>query len=227
VSPHDSPVPVLMYHVIASPPVGAVYPELWVSPADFAAQMDWLASHGYHAVTLARLFGYWRQGVALPPKPFVATFDDGYLSDFTVALPTLRKHGWVGVLNLVLKNLRTGDITPQQVRRLIEAGWELDAHTISHDDLTALDPSRLRYEVSGSRAELRHRFGQPVRFFCYPAGKYDATVIAAVRAAGFLGATTENPGLASRSEPFTLSRIRIANGEGAAQLARKLAAAGP
>jgi peptidoglycan/xylan/chitin deacetylase (PgdA/CDA1 family) len=116
----------------------------------------------------------------------MATFDDGYLSDFTVALPTLRKHGWVGVLNLVLKNLRTGDITPQQVRRLIEAGWELDAHTISHDDLTALDPSRLRYEVSGSRAELRHRFGQPVRFFCYPAGKYDAMVIAAVRAAAFL-----------------------------------------
>jgi peptidoglycan/xylan/chitin deacetylase (PgdA/CDA1 family) len=226
VSPHDSPVPILEYHVIASPPAGAAYPGLWVSPADFAVQMDWLASHGYHAVTLGQLFRYWRHGVALPPKPFVATFDDGYLSDFTVARPTLRKHGWAGVLNLVVDNVKSGDLTAGQVRALIAAGWEIDAHTVTHPDLVALDPARLRYEVSGSRATLRRMFGQPVYFFCYPVGHYDASVIAAVRAAGFLGATTENPGIGRPSEPFTLSRIRIANGDGAAQVAQKLAAAG-
>ena len=214
-----------MYHVLARPPAGASYPELWLSPVDFAAQMDWLAGHGYHAVTLEQVFGYWRRGVALPPKPFVASFDDGYLSDFTVALPVLRGHGWAGVLNLVVDNVSTGDIGAAQVRRLIAAGWEIDAHTITHADLLGLDPARLRVEVSGSRARLRKMFGRPVDFFCYPVGHYDAAVLAAVRAAGFLGATTENPGLARPSEPFSLSRIRIDSGDGAAQLAAKLAAA--
>jgi peptidoglycan/xylan/chitin deacetylase (PgdA/CDA1 family) len=223
--PHDSPVPILMYHVLAERPAGAAYPELWLSPADFTAQMDWLAAHGYHAVTLDRLFRYWRDGVALPPKPFVASFDDGYLSDFTVALPTLRKHGWAGVLNLIVDSVRNGDIGAGQVRRLIAAGWEIDAHTVTHADLLGLDPARLRFEVSGSRARLRETFGQPVDFFCYPVGHYDAAVVSAVRAAGFLGATTENPGLARPTEPFTLSRIRIDSGDGAAQLAAKLAAA--
>ena len=214
-----------MYHVLARQPAGASYPELWLSPVDFAAQMDWLAGHGYHAVTLEQVFGYWRRGVALPPKPFVASFDDGYLSDFTVALPVLRRHGWAGVLNLVVDNVSTGDIGAAQVQRLIAAGWEIDAHTVTHSDLLGLDPARLRVEVSGSRAQLRKMFGRPVDFFCYPVGHYDAAVLAAVRAAGFLGATTENPGLARPSEPFTLSRIRIDSGDGAAQLAAKLAAA--
>jgi peptidoglycan/xylan/chitin deacetylase (PgdA/CDA1 family) len=224
--PHDSPVPILMYHVLASPPPGTVYPELWVSPTDFAAQMDWLDAHGYHAVTLGQLFRYWRQGVALPPKPFVASFDDGYLSDFTVAMPTLRKHGWAGVLNLIVDSVKPGDIAAGQVQALIKAGWEIDAHTVTHADLVAVGPARLRYEVSGSRTRLRAMFHQPVDFFCYPAGRYDAGVVAAVRAAGFLGATTENPGLGRPSEPYTLNRIRIAGGDGTVQLAQKLALAG-
>src|SRR5919197_1323958 len=159
------------------------------------------------------------------PKPRVASFDDGYLSDFTVALPTLRKHGWAGVLNLIVDSVRNGDIGAGQVRRLIAAGWEIDAHTVTHADLLGLDPARLRFEVSGSRARLRETFGQPVDFFCYPVGHYDAAVVSAVRAAGFLGATTENPGIARPTAPFTLSRIRIDSGDRAAQLAAKLAAA--
>jgi peptidoglycan/xylan/chitin deacetylase (PgdA/CDA1 family) len=223
--PHDSPVPILMYHVLGIPQAGTPYPELWVKPADLAGQMDWLQSHGYHAVTLGQVFRYWQKGVALPPKPVVASFDDGYLSDFTVAMPTLRRHGWAGVLNLVVENVKPGDITAWQVRRLIKAGWEIDAHTISHADLTALDAAKLQHEVAGSRAELRHRFGQNVDFFCYPAGRYNTTVVAAVRAAGYLGATTENPGLAIPGQAFTLSRIRINYSDGVGGFAEKLSRA--
>lgn len=225
--PHDNPVPILMYHVLGVPPAGAPYPELWVKPADLAGQMDWMARHGYHAVTLGQVFGYWRRGVALPPKPFVASFDDGYLSDYTVAMPTLRKHGWAGVLNLIVDSVKPGDIASGQVRALIAAGWEIDAHTIHHVDLTGLDATRLQEEVAGSRADLRRMFGQPVDFFCYPAGRYDSTVVAAVRAAGYLGATTTNPGTASPADPFTLNRIRINYSDGVGGFAAKLQRYGP
>ena len=220
--PHHSAVPILMYHVLASPPAGTPYPELWVKPSDFAGQMNWLAGHGYHAVTLGQVFRYWRQGVALPPKPIVASFDDGYLSDYTVAMPTLRKHGWAGVLNLIVDSVKPGDIPSGQVRALIKAGWEIDAHTIHHVDLTGVDSTQLQQEVAGSRADLRRMFGQPVDFFCYPAGRYDSTVIAAVRAAGYLGATTTNPGLATPADPFTLNRIRIDSTDGVTGFIQKM-----
>jgi peptidoglycan/xylan/chitin deacetylase (PgdA/CDA1 family) len=220
--PHNSLVPILMYHVLGVPPAGTPYPELWVKPSDLAGQMNWLAQHGYHVVTLGQVFRYWRKAVALPPKPIVASFDDGYLSDFTVAMPTLRRHGWAGVLNLVVENIKPGDITAWQVHRLIKAGWEIDAHTITHADLTSLDSAQLQHEVAGSRIQLRHRFRQPVDFFCYPAGRYNTAVVAAVQSGGYLGATTENPGLARPNQAYTLNRIRVDYSDGVGGFARKL-----
>jgi hypothetical protein len=64
----------------------------------------------------------------------------------------------------------------------------------------------------------------PVDFFCYPAGRYDAAVIAAVRRAGYVGATTTRYGLAKPGELYTLKRIRIDGSDGLAGFAAKLTA---
>ena len=64
-----------------------------------------------------------------------------------------------------------------------------------------------------------------VEFFCYPAGRYDDTVIAAVKAAGFLGATTTREGLATPRHLFTLNRVRVDGTDGVAGLQHKLAVA--
>ena len=55
-----SPVPILMYHVIAAAPPGAPFPGLYVTPTEFAEQMHALKGDGWHAVTLDQLEAYWR-----------------------------------------------------------------------------------------------------------------------------------------------------------------------
>jgi peptidoglycan/xylan/chitin deacetylase (PgdA/CDA1 family) len=204
------PVPILMYHVISSPPANAPYAELYLPRASFAAQVGWLADHGYHAVTLQHVFDSWRGAGTLPSKPIVLSFDDGYLSQVTNALPVLKARKWPGVLNLEYRNLLpVWGIRPPGVRKLLAAGWELDAHTLTHPDLTTVDAARLREEVTGSREAIRKRFHVQANFFCYPAGRYDDTVIAAVQAAGYLAATTTRYGLAKPSELYTLARLRV------------------
>jgi peptidoglycan/xylan/chitin deacetylase (PgdA/CDA1 family) len=131
------------------------------------------------------------------------------------------------VINLELAHVTAdGGLTPSMLRQLIATGWEIDAHTLTHPDLRYVDDAALRREVAGSRAEIRRRFGVPAAFFCYPAGRYDARVVAEVRAAGYRGATTVELGLARPSEPFTLARVRISAGDGAAGLAAKFAGLG-
>jgi peptidoglycan/xylan/chitin deacetylase (PgdA/CDA1 family) len=224
---HDRPVPILMYHVVAPAPIGARYPELYVSGRDFAAQMRDLAARGFRGVTLGQVFDYWRRGIALPRRPVVISFDDGYESQYRNALPVLKKLGWPGVLNLLVKNeTPTWGLRPDKIRKLIAAGWEVDAHTINHLDLTTLSGAALREEVAGSRRLIERRFRVAVDFFCYPAGRFDAAVVAAVRAAGFRGATTEQPGLARPTERFTLPRIRIEETDGPGGPLRKLRALG-
>jgi peptidoglycan/xylan/chitin deacetylase (PgdA/CDA1 family) len=216
-------VPILMYHVVSAPPGSAHYPDLFVHPHAFAAEMDWLAHHGYHAVTLMRVYDSWAKGAKLPAHPIVISFDDGYLSQYTQAFPVLRAHHWPGVLNMEVNFLHgVGALVPWRVRKLIAAGWELDDHTLTHPDLTTLDAAELWRQVDVSRVELRRMFHVPVDFFCYPAGRYDARVIDDVKRAGFLAATTTNYGLARPPGLFTLDRIRINGSDGLSSFASKL-----
>jgi peptidoglycan/xylan/chitin deacetylase (PgdA/CDA1 family) len=206
-------VPVLMYHVVDSAPPGTPEPRLWVPRSQFAAEMNDLASRGYHVVTLQQVWDSWRGGTGLPGKPIVVSFDDGYASQYRNALPILRAHHWPGVLNLEVAALHT-TLRASETRGLIRAGWEVDSHTMTHPDLTRVGPARLRYEVAGSRSWIRARFGVPVNFFCYPSGRYDARVIAAVKAAGYLAATTTRPAVAGPRWPrYELPRIRVDAGE--------------
>lgn len=213
-------VPILMYHVIGTPKPGTPYPELWVTGDDFRSQVSALAAAGYHAVTLQQVWDAWHGRGLLPSKPVVFSFDDGYSGQVTEAAPALRTQGWPGVLNLKLDNLR--DLRADRLRALIAAGWEVDSHTISHADLTSAGAARLRYELTASRGRLRREFGVPANFFCYPAGRYDARVIAAVRRAGYLAATTTDYGFARPQDTFVLGRVRVNGSDRAADLLAKL-----
>jgi peptidoglycan/xylan/chitin deacetylase (PgdA/CDA1 family) len=227
VHPHNRSVPILMYHVVGTAPPGAPFPGLYVRRADFAGQLAWLRAHSYHAVSLLRVYDYWVHGYALPQRPVVLTFDDGYREDFTNVRPLLARRHWPGVLNLAVRNLLDGKLTVAQIRLMIRQGWEVDAHTINHLDLTTLGAAELRHEVAGSRAWIRRHFHVPVDFFCYPSGRYNARVLAAVRSAGFLGATIEGFGAASpRDGLLTLPRIRVDGSDGVSGLAAKLGAYG-
>jgi peptidoglycan/xylan/chitin deacetylase (PgdA/CDA1 family) len=217
--PHTGPVPILEYHVLGAAPADAPYPELYVTRPDFHRQMDWLEEHGYEAVTLEAVEEAWYHGGTLPAKPVVLQFDDGYRPDFTYALPELRHHGWPGVLNLKAEG---SDLYTSNVEAMIDAGWELAAHTINHLDLTTLDAATLQEEAAGSRRLLQREYGVPVANFCYPAGRFDDTVIAAVEAAGYTGATTEIPGDATRDKPYELDRFEILGSTGVGGLAGDL-----
>ena len=222
-APRSLAVPILMYHVIDSPPAGSRYPGLFVSDQDFIAQLRYLAGHGYQAVSLQRLYEFWHGRASLPRHPVVLSFDDGYRPDFSVVAPLLRELHWPAVLNLIVRNTWPGqDMRPPYVRALVLAGWEIDSHTVHHLNLATLSPSQLRFELVVSRRELRRLFGVPVNFFCYPSGAYDPAVVAATKAAGYLAATTTNPGLADPTQPYTLARIRVAGGESLAEFAAAL-----
>ncbi len=208
-------VPILMYHVIAPAPPGAPYPGLYVTPHEFAAQIHALVRAGFHGVTLDRMRAAWLGTAGLPRRPIVLTFDNGYRSQYTAALPVLRRAGWVADENLQLTGLppREGGLTRREVRALVAAGWELDTQGYDHADLTELDPAQLRFQVAVTRARIRRLYGVAASWFCYPSGHYDPAVVDAVRAAGFVGATTVVAGWARPvDDPFTLPRLRVLAG---------------
>jgi peptidoglycan/xylan/chitin deacetylase (PgdA/CDA1 family) len=221
-------VPILMYHVIAAPPAGAPFPGLYVSAAEFAAQMQALKDAGWHAVTLDQVASYWRSGASLGTgKPIVLSFDNGYQSQYTQALPVLRHLGWVADENIQLTGLppSQGGLGRDQVQGMIAAGWELDTQGISHADLITLDAAQLHDQVATARSTLQRRYRVPVNWFCYPSGHYDAKVVSAVRAAGYEGSTTVVPGWAHPDDDrYRLHRLRVLGGTSPQALLASVAA---
>ncbi len=89
---------VLTYHRVADPALSPLcYPGLFTDPAEFAAQMTFLASR-HRPVSLAELLGARRGEHALPLRSVLVTFDDGYRDFADHAWPILRRQGIPAVL---------------------------------------------------------------------------------------------------------------------------------
>ena len=82
-------VPILMYHHLSEDVTNSEM----VSPEQFEAQIRALSEAGYTGVSFDELQAYVLRGEPLPEKPVVITFDDGYLSNYTLAYPILQKYG--------------------------------------------------------------------------------------------------------------------------------------
>jgi peptidoglycan/xylan/chitin deacetylase (PgdA/CDA1 family) len=221
-------VPILEYHYVRGNPnprdqLGF---NLSVSPANFAVQMDWLAARGYHPIDIADLRAYFAGQVDLPPRPVVLTFDDGYEDFYTEAWPALRQHRFKAVSYVVPGLLGSNAyMTPAQVHQLDQAGIEIASHTVHHVDLTRVDQETLNIELQASRGYLENLLDHPVLDFCYPSGKFNARVEAAVAATGYQSATTELPGTAhTAADRVAWTRVRVPGWE---QLPAFAASLGP
>lgn len=215
--PGTASVPILVYHVINTQPTTSTSnPALYVPTDEFSGQMQALKADGWHAVTLNQVAAYWARGTSLGTgKPIVITFDNGYASHYVNAFPVLKRLGWVGVENLPVTGLPPSDggLSDTQVRALIAGGWELDSQGPTTAPLTGGDPTQLTSDLSTARQTLRSRYRVPVNWFAYPSGSYDDTVVAAVRAAGFVGATTLSTGWAGpQQDRFRLPRLEVMGG---------------
>lgn len=221
-------VPILMYHYTSTPPAGAdaIRMDLSVTPSLFEAHLAYLRFAGYKTITLEQLVYALSQQGSLPEKPVVLTFDDGYRDNYEYAFPLLRKYGYTGTFFLVTQPIDQNHesyLTWDMVIEMHQAGMEFGSHSYRHSDLTGRDLDFLVYEILGSKEAIEARIGQPVRFFSYPAGRYDETTIRVVASAHFWGAVTTRWGVdQSFDERFELVRLRVRGTDTVPVLAEKL-----
>ena len=201
-----------MYHFVDyTPPPGRWSAGLTVPVQEFGQQMDYLAGHGFHPVLLRDVYAAMGGGPPLPARPVAITFDDGNEDNFTIAFPILKAHGFVATFFVITDRVGRGfKMSWSDLETMQDAGMDIESHTVSHPDLTLLDAGRLEQELAESRAALvSHLQNAPVAL-AYPAGAYNARVIKAARAAGYLLAVTTHHGtVLDPAQRYSWPRVRV------------------
>lgn len=225
----STPVPILMYHSVATEPNDATR-TLSVAPEAFAEQLAFLADQGFTPVNTAELAASWRSGRPLPSRPLLITFDDGYEGVHRHALPVLAKYGFPSTLFVSTGWLRgpydTGGgldtmLDWDQVRELAGSGVEIGGHSHTHPELDQLDDDTLRFELTRCRDVVAGELAAVPVSFAYPYGYSSRRVRAAVRAAGFAQALAVGNGLARREQgPYALRRVTVRRSTGIEEFAR-------
>ncbi|WP_329125770.1 polysaccharide deacetylase family protein [Streptomyces sp. NBC_01353] len=218
-----------MYHAVDHRPAPATH-RLSVSPEAFAEQMAVVADRGLTPLTTAELATAWRRGGALPARPVLITFDDGYEGVHRHALPVLSKHGFASTLFVSTGWLRGAYdgggaldtmLDWDQVRELAAAGTEIGGHTHTHPQLDQVDDRRLWYETLRCKEIVREELGRAPVSFAYPYGYSNRRVRRTVRAAGYAQALAVGNATARRCQgPYALERVTVRRSTGIEEFER-------
>ena len=175
-------VPILMYHLVDQIPPRSIEPSDWgwrlevgltTLPSAFDSQMAYLASIKATSISLQHLADALLYGLPLPPHPFVITFDDGRLSQWTNAVPVLRADGFTAVF-FPCTGLIGHKVGPQtymtaaEIQNLATTGFSIEDHTVNDDtDFFAAGPRVLDSLTNRTRTDLEDLTGDPVQFIAY------------------------------------------------------------
>jgi peptidoglycan/xylan/chitin deacetylase (PgdA/CDA1 family) len=206
-------VPVLMYHKVdARVPRDAVGRSLTLDPPAFVAQLNWLRAHHIRTLTMNELADALARGEH-PRNAVVLTFDDGYSDAADVVTPLLLKYGARASFYISAGFVGDGRHADwAQLRAMRAAGMEIGCHGTHHLDLARLSQAAAAREV-GTCVQAVSRYVARPTTYAYPAGKWDATTLALMQAAGMKAALTERPGVVrSLAQPYTLPRRAIRRG---------------
>jgi biofilm PGA synthesis lipoprotein PgaB len=99
----DSKVVVLEYHGF-TPGDDSTENDWLIPQASFREQMEYLKSNGYSVISLHHLVDHMISGSPIPNRPVVLTFDDGYLSNYALAYPVLKKLNFPATIFLIVSN---------------------------------------------------------------------------------------------------------------------------
>jgi peptidoglycan/xylan/chitin deacetylase (PgdA/CDA1 family) len=221
-------VPILMYHYLSAPPPDAnIYrQDLSVSPELFAAHLDAMQEAGYTTITLYELVAYLVNGVPLPEKPVIITFDDGYRDTYANAFPLLKSHGMVATFFVItdfMDEERPEYLTWDMAREMLAAGMRIESHGRNHVSLLDKDRDYLVWQALGSMETIQYELGVRPRFVSYPAGEYDRRVADLFASAGYWAGTTTAQGATHSSDAlFDLKRVRVRGTTSAEELLRLL-----
>ena len=192
-------VPILVYHHVypegselleqATHETGAGV----IGEREFTRQMQTLVDERWTVVTTTQVVKWLEGSAQLPPRAAVLHFDNGWLDTAEVVLPILSRFGFTATCFPITDGVEAashGDakavrtltegivehpfMTWNQLRKLLEAGWEIGAHTATHckvaDKHAVEGDDAVVWEAQTANNLFERQLSLVPEHFAYPSG---------------------------------------------------------
>jgi peptidoglycan/xylan/chitin deacetylase (PgdA/CDA1 family) len=160
------------------------------SLGEFKEHMEWLSRKQYATLLIDDLFSN-----NIPEKSVVLTFDDGHISNYTLAFPVLTKFKIAATFFIVPMFIgKDNYLSKDQIHEMTKYGMRFESHSLTHPYMPSLNRQEIVREVRDSKLRLENILGDEIRHFSVPYGFYTKYLIQCVKENGYLSLVTENFG---------------------------------
>ena len=202
-------IPVLMYHSVTTDKYNKN--ELKISKSNLKAQLDYLKANKYNTISLDQLHSHMTKRTALPTKPIIITFDDGYVDNYTIAYPLLKANKQKATVFMIANCINVKNfLTSKQLVEMDKNNFKIESHTNNHDDLSKLTYTEQVTTLKTSKIVLEKLLRKKILYVSYPYGKYNKSTPEAAFDVGFnLGVSTDNGFTSVFDNYYTINRIYV------------------
>jgi len=191
-------VPILVYHHVYSDEVMA---KLQPAPgvigeSEFRRQLQYIDHTGSTIVSTSQILNWLLDEIPLPSRAVALHFDNGWLDTCAVVMPILKQMGMIATCYVITDGLEAASqgkshavrtltegvvdhpfMTWRHAHQLVDAGWEIGAHTATHckmaDKHHADGDQGVLEEVDVSNRIIDKRLGIVPQHFAYPSGSHN------------------------------------------------------
>ena len=217
---------ILSFHKIGEPPPGGWTTWFYIPEETFIRQLTYLEANGWQVIDQSRFLKGLEDPESLPRRSALLTFDDGYRSMRTVALPLLKRFGFPSILFVPTNYIGGRDTfgsgrNPSELicdwddlKVLESEGISIQSHGASHRHFSEMNLEEQKAELLHSKAALEDGLGHPVEIFAFPYGDDGANPEALrkeLEQAGYRAACLYRGGPISfpLTNPFRLPRLAM------------------
>jgi peptidoglycan/xylan/chitin deacetylase (PgdA/CDA1 family) len=207
-------LPTLMYHHVQDMNVakGKNQQNLTVSTETFRQQMMYLRDRGYQTVGLNQLVSFFDEGMGIPKKSILLTFDDAYEDTFLNVFPILKEVGFKGIVFTPTGLVNNDDyLNWDQISEMASYGIVFANHTWSHKNVKT-DFDTLEMEITTADTQLSERGYNLPKSFAYPYGLESSQAVELLNGLGYkLAFSTRSGSTLCKKQRLGLPRVRIGN----------------